>query len=164
MTAPIGSPVRSANRCGSIFSPAFFNSAASDGICCGIHIPSAPNTALVAASARIPIKSFFTRSPSVVRWDQIERDATASRIQSVSTAYRRRSFPRLTRERSRTILFGMKKAPEEDELRPYYEFDYSKMKPNRFAREKKIHKESFVTDEEADSKPNPSKPQDDASD
>src|SRR5436305_14073640 len=96
MTAPIGSPVRSAKRAGSIFSPAFFNSAASDGICCGIHIPSAPNTAVVAASARIPIKNFFTRSPSVVRWDQIERDAIASRIQSLSTAYRRRSFPRLT--------------------------------------------------------------------
>src|SRR3954452_10319857 len=144
MTAPIGSPVRSANRCGSIFSPAFFNSAASDGICCGIHIPSAPNTAVVAASARIPIKSFFTRSPSVVRWDQIERDARASRVAVCSTAYRRRPFPRLTRETSRTILFGMKKAPEEDELRPYYEFDYTKMKPNRFAGVKKVYKESTI--------------------
>src|SRR5437764_14973824 len=80
MTAPIGSPVRSAKRAGSIFSPAFFNSAASDGICCGIYIPSAPNTA-VAARARIPIKSFFTRSPSVFRGDQIKRHARACLIE-----------------------------------------------------------------------------------
>jgi hypothetical protein len=39
----------------------------------------------------------------------------------------------------------MKKAPDLDnDLRPYYEFDYSKMKPNRFAGEKKIYKESSV--------------------
>jgi hypothetical protein len=39
---------------------------------------------------------------------------------------------------------GMKKIPEEDELRPYYEFDYTKMKPNRFAGEKKIYKECSI--------------------
>ena len=58
----------------------------------------------------------------------------------------------------------MEKTTDEDDLRPHYDFDYAKMKPNRFAREKKIYKESFVTDEEADSKARPSKPQDDVSD
>jgi hypothetical protein len=36
----------------------------------------------------------------------------------------------------------MKKTPEEDDLRPHYDFDYTKMKPNRFAGEKKIYKET----------------------
>jgi hypothetical protein len=39
----------------------------------------------------------------------------------------------------------IKKAPDlDDDLRPYYEFDYSKMKPNRFAGEKKIYKRSTI--------------------
>lgn len=38
----------------------------------------------------------------------------------------------------------MKKPPEDDDLRPHYDFDYSKMKPNRFAGVKKIHKESTM--------------------
>jgi len=83
------------NRCGSIFNPAFFNSAASDGICCGIHIPSAPN-AVVAARARIPIKSFFTRSPSVFRWDQIEREASAISDVSLLDSISSTAIPRLT--------------------------------------------------------------------
>jgi hypothetical protein len=59
----------------------------------------------------------------------------------------------------------MEKTTDEDDLRPHYDFDYTKMKPNRFARVKKIYKESFITDEEADStKACPSKPQDDVSD
>jgi hypothetical protein len=71
----------------------------------------------------------------------------------------------LTRVTSWTILLGiMKKKPEEDDLRPHYDFDYTKMKPNRFAGLKKIYKESFITNEEIDSKPGPSKPQDDRSD
>jgi hypothetical protein len=40
----------------------------------------------------------------------------------------------------------MKKAPElDDDLRPHYDFDYSKMKPNRFVGEKKVYKKSFVS-------------------
>lgn len=41
----------------------------------------------------------------------------------------------------------MKKKPadSEDELRPHYDFDYSKMKPNRFANEPKIYKNVFVS-------------------
>jgi len=39
----------------------------------------------------------------------------------------------------------MKKTPEDDDLRPHYDFDYTKMKPNRFAREKKIYKESTLS-------------------
>jgi hypothetical protein len=39
----------------------------------------------------------------------------------------------------------MKEAPDlDDDLRPYYEFDYSKMKPNRFAGVKKVYKESTI--------------------
>jgi hypothetical protein len=39
----------------------------------------------------------------------------------------------------------MKKASDlDDDLRPYYEFDYSKMKPNRFAGVKKVNKESTI--------------------
>ena len=39
----------------------------------------------------------------------------------------------------------MKKAPDlDDDLRPHYEFDYTKMKPNRFAGEKKVYKESSI--------------------
>jgi len=38
----------------------------------------------------------------------------------------------------------MKKTPDEDDLRPHYDFDYTKMKPNRFAGEKKVYKESTI--------------------
>lgn len=31
-----------------------------------------------------------------------------------------------------------------DDLRPHYDFDYAKMKPNRFASEVLIHKQAFV--------------------
>jgi hypothetical protein len=37
-----------------------------------------------------------------------------------------------------------KKTPDNDELRPHYDFDYDKMKPNRFAGEKKIYKQTFI--------------------
>lgn len=35
-----------------------------------------------------------------------------------------------------------KKTPDNDDLRPHYDFDYSKMKPNRFAGEKKVYKQT----------------------
>ena len=42
-----------------------------------------------------------------------------------------------------------KKTPDNDELRPHYDFDYEKMKPNRFAGEKKVYKQtSIVLDED----------------
>jgi hypothetical protein len=55
-------------------------------------------------------------------------------------------IPELTRGASRTMLpLAMKKTPEpDDDLRPHYDFDYTKMKPNRFAGEKKIYKESTI--------------------
>lgn len=39
-----------------------------------------------------------------------------------------------------------KKQPEaaSDELRSHYDFDYSKMKPNRFADREKLHKQTYV--------------------
>jgi hypothetical protein len=39
-----------------------------------------------------------------------------------------------------------KKTSEEanDDLRPHYDFDYSKMKPNRFADREKLHKQTYV--------------------
>ena len=42
---------------------------------------------------------------------------------------------------------GMKKKPSEglnDDLRPHYELDYSKMKPNRFAKREKVYRQTFV--------------------
>ena len=47
-----------------------------------------------------------------------------------------------------------KKHSEEanDDLRPHYDFDYSKMKPNRFAGEKKIYKNTYVALDEDVSK------------
>ena len=39
----------------------------------------------------------------------------------------------------------MKKASDQDELRPHYDFDYTKMKPNRFAGEKKVYKKSALS-------------------
>jgi hypothetical protein len=38
----------------------------------------------------------------------------------------------------------MKKTLSEDDLRPHYDFDYDKMKPNRFANEKKVYKQTFI--------------------
>jgi hypothetical protein len=41
----------------------------------------------------------------------------------------------------------MKKKSSEnldDDLRPHYDFDFKKMKPNRFAHEELIHKQRFV--------------------
>ena len=46
----------------------------------------------------------------------------------------------------------MKKKPREDDLRPHYDFDYDKMKPNRFASEKKVYKQTFVVLDEDVSK------------
>jgi len=46
----------------------------------------------------------------------------------------------------------MKKKPREDDLRPHYDFDYDKMKPNRFAGEKKVYKQTFVVLDEDVSK------------
>ncbi len=37
-----------------------------------------------------------------------------------------------------------KKTPGNDELRPHYDFDCDKMKPNRFAGEKKVYKQTTV--------------------
>jgi len=45
-----------------------------------------------------------------------------------------------------------KKTPENDELRPHYDFDYGKMKPNRFAGEKKVYKQTFIVLDEDVSK------------
>jgi hypothetical protein len=46
----------------------------------------------------------------------------------------------------------MKKKASEDDLRPHYDFDYDKMKPNRFAPEKKVYKQTFVVLDEDVSK------------
>jgi hypothetical protein len=46
----------------------------------------------------------------------------------------------------------MKKKPSEDDLRPHYDFDYDKIKPNRFAGEKKVYKQTFVVLDEDVSK------------
>ena|GEM_PF-6685084 len=55
-------------------------------------------------------------------------------------------IPELTRGTSGTILLAtnMNKTPEDDELRPHYDFDYTKMKLNRFAGVKKVYKESTI--------------------
>jgi len=45
-----------------------------------------------------------------------------------------------------------KKAPDNDDLRLYYDLDYSKMKPNRFAGEKKVYKQTFIVLDEDVSK------------
>jgi hypothetical protein len=45
-----------------------------------------------------------------------------------------------------------KKTPDNDDLRPHYDFDYEKMKPNRFAGEKKVYKQTFVVLDEDVSK------------
>jgi hypothetical protein len=45
-----------------------------------------------------------------------------------------------------------KKTPENDDLRPHYDFDYMKMKPNRFASEKKVYKQTFIVLDEDVSK------------
>ena len=45
-----------------------------------------------------------------------------------------------------------KKTPENDDLRPHYDFDYTKMKPNRFAGEKKVYKQTYVVLDEDVSK------------
>jgi hypothetical protein len=37
-----------------------------------------------------------------------------------------------------------KKTLDNDDLRPHYDFDYTKMKPNRFAGVKKIYKQTYV--------------------
>ena len=37
-----------------------------------------------------------------------------------------------------------KKTSENDDLQPHYDFDYTTMKPNRFADEKKVYKESTI--------------------
>ena len=49
-TAPIGSPVRSANCFGLSFSPAFFSGPEISGSCCGTHMPSAAKAAPVWAA------------------------------------------------------------------------------------------------------------------
>jgi hypothetical protein len=46
----------------------------------------------------------------------------------------------------------MKKTARPDDLRPHYDFDYDKMKPNRFAGEKKVYKQTFVVLDEDVSK------------
>ena len=43
----------------------------------------------------------------------------------------------------------MKKKTDSDDLRPHYDFDYTKMKPNRFAGEKKVYKQTFIVREAA---------------
>jgi hypothetical protein len=37
-----------------------------------------------------------------------------------------------------------KKTLANDELRPHYDFDYDKMKPNRFAGEEMVYKQTFI--------------------
>jgi hypothetical protein len=37
-----------------------------------------------------------------------------------------------------------KTTPDNDDLRPHYDFDYDKMKPNRFAGKKKVYKQTLV--------------------
>lgn len=63
-------------------------------------------------------------------------------------------IPELTGRRRWTdpVRTTMTKTTEEDELRPYYEFDYTKMKPNRFAGEKKVYKQTFIVLDEDVSK------------
>src|SRR5436190_18966395 len=66
MTAPIGKPVRSPNCAGSICNPSFFNSSASAGICCGIHMPPSPTTPAANAgtarrSERSSARAFMAR-------------------------------------------------------------------------------------------------------
>lgn len=45
-----------------------------------------------------------------------------------------------------------KKTPDSDDLRPHYDFDYTKMKPNRFAGVKKVYKQTFIVLDEDVSK------------
>jgi len=45
-----------------------------------------------------------------------------------------------------------KKTTDNDDLRPHYDFDYDKMKPNRFAGEKKVYKQTFIALDEDVSK------------
>jgi hypothetical protein len=45
-----------------------------------------------------------------------------------------------------------KKTSENEDLRSHYDFDYTKMKPNRFASEKKVHKQTFIVLDEDVSK------------
>ena len=45
-----------------------------------------------------------------------------------------------------------KKTPDNDDLRAHYDFDYTKMKPNRFAGEKKVYKQTFIVLDEDVSK------------
>lgn len=45
-----------------------------------------------------------------------------------------------------------KKTSDNDDLRPHYDFDYSTMKPNRFAGEKKVYKQTFIVLDEDVSK------------
>ena len=45
-----------------------------------------------------------------------------------------------------------KKISDNDDLRPHIDFDYAKMKPNRFASDKKIYKQTFVVLDEDVSK------------
>jgi hypothetical protein len=45
-----------------------------------------------------------------------------------------------------------KKTSDNDDLRPHYDFDYTKMKPNRFAGEKKVYKQTFIVLDEDVSK------------
>jgi hypothetical protein len=46
----------------------------------------------------------------------------------------------------------MKKKPSQDDLKPHYDFDYDKLKPNRFAGEKKVYKQTFIVLDEDVSK------------
>jgi hypothetical protein len=45
-----------------------------------------------------------------------------------------------------------KKPPDKDDLRPHYDFDIKKMKPNRFASQELVHKQTFVVLDEDVSK------------
>jgi hypothetical protein len=48
---------------------------------------------------------------------------------------------------------AMKKKPSDNgDIRPHYDFDYSKMKANRFAGEKKVTKQTFIVLDEDVSK------------
>ena len=51
----------------------------------------------------------------------------------------------------------MKNLDLDDDLRPHYDFNYSKMKPNRFAGAKKVYKESSIPTKTSRKSPRDSK-------
>ena len=79
MTAPIGSPVRSAKRCAIDLQSRLLQLRRQRRNLLRHPHPLGTKRRIVAARARIPIKSFFTRSPSVFSWgsNRTRRDASS---------------------------------------------------------------------------------------